>query len=282
MSRFQKLSVVLDQFVYMYPNDIKVFADWHVGNVLFPDDTLYYKFLLSDTGVPREVRLTKKCFPNTVSLYEKIKYDFLDNKYLISFGYDICTIGKNNDFIGLRLMNSEEQRLNVYFSQNVLSDYEKEFEIFRRQKQYDFLEYASNPIRKGIVDKMTIRPAVDDRSGVVYVFDNYQYCSSYHKSKQLGYYYRKNNNQIDEDDLEIILELIRLFINNNLDDNPHYEYKLNNKYQTEILRIVCDSGKIIEMTDNDLIDRIEKAGIIDGLWKIMHREIDKMPKQIKL
>ena len=282
MEKFQKLSIVLDQFIHMYPNDIKVFMDLHVGNTLLPDDILYCKFLCSKVGKPREVRLLKKSFPNSMTLYEKIKDDFLDDKQLTSLGYDIYTVGHGNDYMGLQMINSAEQRLSVYFSEKVLPFYEKEYDFFQQQKQHDFFEYAANPIKGGVVDKMTIRSAIDDRSGVVYVFDNYQYCSSYHKSKQLGYYYRKSQNQIDEGDLMTILELIRLFINSNLADNPHYEYKLNHKYQTMVLRIVCDSGKFIEITDSDLIDKIEKAAIIDDLWKIMHHKIDEMPKQIKI
>lgn len=272
---FKKLSVVLDQFMHMYPRDISIYIGECIG---FCDKKyLNCRFIFSEDGFIRDKHILKKDFQNTLCLYNDIQKEFLTNKTLISLGYESLKISRQ--YMGIKLQNSQEERLNIYFCEELKSIYQDTINYYKQIKQKDFLEYASNPIKKHVVKKMIIRQAVDNRSGIIYIFNNEEYSSSLLKEKQLGYYYRKKDGIIDKDDLASILYLIRYFINCNLDRKPNYEYRLDCNYKTSALYIKCDSGEKIEIVDNDLIDIIEKTGLIDDLWRVKNQKIDKMPKQ---
>lgn len=279
MNKFENFSVVLDQFVQMYPRDISVFVGLHKGNCLFHDDTSYCRFQFSKGGKFRNPVLFKKDFSNTVALYDSVLNEFLKS-WMISFGYD--TVKIENEYQGLRLRNMKEEQLNIYFSKDMLSEYQKTIDFLQQRKQQDFFNYCSRAISRRIVKEMTIRPAVDDRSGVIYIFDNDETSPSLKKDKQLGYYYRQKDGVVDPGDMKLILDLIRLFINCNLDQEFSYNYQLNSNLQTDKLCIHCSGGEKIEIIGDNLIYPLEKEGVIDDLHKVIHHEIDKMPKQIRL
>ena len=277
MNQFQNLSVAVEQFIHMYPCDINIYIGVCRGNTLFSEDSICCRFQFSNEGSLRRLKAFKKDFPNTFILNQRIQREFLEAKQLISLGDQSKKLSQQ--YQGIRLQNDQEERLNLYFSEHVLLEYEETLRFYQQRKQQDFLSYALNPIEKHMVKRMTVRPSMASKSNVIYIRDNYQYASSLWKEQQFGYYYQEKEQKVDSEDLLLILELIRSFINCNLNRNPHYEYKMDSRGNTLSLHIQCDSGEIIEIIGDSLIHSLEKAAIIDDLWKVMHQKIEKMPKQ---
>lgn len=280
MNVFKNFSIVLDQFVQMYPKDISMFVGLHKGNCLLPDDKAYCRFVFSTEATPRNTILLKKNFNNTMELYHGILEEFLKS-WITSFGYD--TVKIDNEYKGIRLHNMNEEQLNIYFSKDMLDEYQRTVDSLQGRKRQDFFNYCSRAISRKAVQRMCIRPTVDDRSGVVYVFNNDEFYSpSMKKDRQLGYYYREKDGMVDSDDIKIVHDLIRLFINCNLEKEFSYNYTLNSKFQTISLHINCNSGESIEVAGDNIIYPLEKLGLIDDLHKLIEHKIEKMPKQIRL
>lgn len=234
-------------------------------------DKKFYRFFKNEDGKMKEMRIEKKKNQNTTDIFENILTDFIVDKTLVSLSYSTCNPFKHEEYFGIKMQNEKEERLNIYFSSKALYAFQEIETLFQMIKYQDFYEYAVHPIEKQQVEKMTIRPSVDEKSSVVYIF--YEWRNSYSPiQKQLGYYYRKSKNKIAKEDIAIICKIIRYFINANLINHPRYEY-LNG------LKIKCDTKSFIEILDNDLIYELEKARIIDDLWLVMNGIIDKMPLQ---
>ena len=119
-----------------------------------------------------------------------------------------------------------------------------------------------------MVNRLVIRPTFDNSSRLIYILDNFEYSPNMSKIKQLGYYYRKENDWVDQTDVESIIQIICLFIKKHLNENIQYTYHLDSRYQTQSLIIFTDAKKSIEIKGETLIDKIEKFGIIDNLAAI--------------
>lgn len=236
-------------------------------------DYLIYQIYSVKDGRLCKMNIDKKKDEKTIDIYENILADFLIDKKLIAVSYDTFKMSKSGEeYLGLKLVNDLEEKLNVYFNSKSLYAFSDLENLVSLIKSQDFFRYAQNPISKNIVERMTIRPSDGDRSSILYIFNNNQY-SYFNIQKQLGFYYRKNNHLIDEVDLQIIFSLIRYFINCNLENNPYYEY------MKDFLFIKCNKNACIEINDLDLIEKIEKARILDDLWLVMHNLIERMPNQ---
>lgn len=263
----------------MDTKEITILVGKHKGNDLIPKDTLYYRFFVNIDGnfLPYTTKRKKK--QPTKEIYEEILKSFLMNEQLISIKYDtFCISKRGEECLGLELQNTKEEKLNVYFTSNALSAF-AEFENFiENRKTQDFYEYAKHPIEKNMVERLTFRPTLEERSSILYILNNLRY-DYFQIRKQLGYYYRKNNRNIDESDLNIIYSIIRYFINFHLERHPYYEYKKSLKTNTYNLIIHCGEKSFIEIIDPDLIQKVESARIIDDLWLVKHGIIDRMPSQ---
>lgn len=188
---------------------------------------------------------------------------------------------QSEEYFGLKLQNSNREKLNIYFTSRVLFAFQEVESLIQGIKYKDFYEYAAMRIENRALDQITFRCSETDRSEIYYTLKNKGYSSK--KLKCLCYSYRKINAVIDEIDLWTILNLIRLFINSNLPYQPKYEYitkeDQNSNKVSHTLKIGCNTNAFIEIKDNELITQIEKNRIIDDLWLVMHHVIDKMPIQ---
>lgn len=259
--------------IIMHNKEITILVGYHKGNNLISENCLYYRFFNVKDGVVNKIMINRKRNESTIDYYEELLNNFFVDKKLISVGYDTLKMTKySEEYLGVKLVNASEEKLNIYFTSNALYAFSEIENLIAQIKSRDFYEYAINPISKNIVERMTIRPSDGDRSSILYVLNNSN-TSYLNIAKQLGYYYRKNNHEIDQDDLQIIFSLIRYFINTNIDSNPYYEYT------KDFLFIKCNKNAFIEINDVDLIDEIEKSRILDDLWLVMHNLIPKMPLQ---
>lgn len=270
MSQFYTLKEVRNEIVRSQFGKVSVFSSIHPGNKLFKDLIPYYKFQVSKTNLRKET-LLKKDFPNTSSIYKMIKEDFIKGKKIISIEHKRKKL--EIEYEGIQLENNKGENLEIYFSKMAMQEYQKEKEKFTKIRMYDFYRYARKAIKKDIVDTMTIRPSFIKRSQVLYILNNLE-TSSLLKEKYLGYHYEKGNPL----DYFIISDLIRYFINSHIEENPKYIYNEDAQYQTVSLKICFESGKVIEIIGNDLIDFLEKNRLIDDLYDLNKKDINKMPK----
>lgn len=256
--------------------EMTILVGKHVGSGIDPRDTFYYRFYEVINGKLEKSLIKKKGKQSTIDIYENILSHFLadekNEKFLTFVGYNTIRPNQSKEeYLGLTLQNNKEEKLNIYFTSKSLEAFNDLEELMQLIKKRDFCNYASNYIDQNGVRKMTIRPSIDDRSSIVYIFDNEEY-NSLRIQRQLGYYYRKSGHVIDELDVENICNIIRKFINHNLENHPRYEYN-------DILRIKCDKKIYLEIKDGDLIDQLEKKRIINDLWLVMNGVIEKMPSQ---
>lgn len=207
----------------------------HSGNQLITSDTFRYSFYEVINGNLKKADINKKWNQSTIDIYEMILTHFFVNnqkeKFLTYVGYNTFKPNRE-EYLGLRLQNSEEKKLNIYFTTKALEAFEQFVKLMEMIKCRDFYEYAIHTIAKKDVEKVVIRPSFDDKSSIAYIKDNEEY-NSLRIQKQLEYYYRKNSRDIDEVDLWNICNIIRNFVNMNLKYHPRYEY-------SNILRIKCD------------------------------------------
>lgn len=244
--------------------------------ILIGNNSKTYRFLYKIDGKLEDAFIEKKEEQSTIDIYENILSHFLadekNEKFLTFVGYNTIRPNQSKEeYLGLTLQNSKEEKLNIYFTSKSLEAFNDLEELMQLIKKRDFCNYASNYIDQNGVRKMTIRPSIDDRSSIVYIFDNEEY-NSLRIQRQLGYYYRKSGHVIDELDVENICNIIRKFINHNLENHPRYEYN-------DILRIKCNKKIYLEIKDGDLIDQLEKKRIINDLWLVINGIIEKMPSQ---
>lgn len=244
--------------------------------ILIGNNSKTYRFLYKIDGKLEDAFIEKKEEQSTIDIYENILSHFLadekNEKFLTFVGYNTIRPNQSKEeYLGLTLQNSKEEKLNIYFTAKSLEAFNDLEELMQLIKKRDFCNYASNYIDQNGVRKMTIRPSIDDRSSIVYIFDNEEY-NSLRIQRQLGYYYRKSGHVIDELDVENICNIIRKFINHNLENHPRYEYN-------DILRIKCDKKILLEIRDGDLIDQLEKKRVLNDLWLVMNGVIEKMPSQ---
>lgn len=239
----------------------------------------YYRFFILNNGKLEQVPIYREKYQSTKEIYDNFITKFLLEKLLVSVKYNTFRLNKNSEeYLGLELQNSYEEKFSVYFTSKALKTF-TEFEHFiDNRKKQDFYEYAAHPIEKNMVERFTFRPTIEERSSVLYILNNLRY-DYFQIRKQLGYYYRKNKENIDESDLSIIYSIIRYFINCRIKSHPYYEYKKNVKTNLDDLFIRTDDKAYIEIMDQDLIKKIEKARIIDDLCLVMHGGIDRMPLQ---
>lgn len=258
----------------MYPKEMTILVGKHSGNKLIATDTFYYSFYEVIDGNLKKVEINKKWNQSTMDIYEMILIHFFVNnqkeKFLTYVGYNTFKPNRE-EYLGLRLQNSEEEKLNIYFTTKALEAFEQFVKLIEMMKCRDFYEYAAHIISKKDVEKVVIRPSFEVKSSIAYIEDNEEY-NFLRIQKQLEYYYRKSGNIIDAIDLENICKIIREFINFNLENHPRYEY-------SNILRIKCDKKITLEVKDVDLIHQLEKMRILDDLWLVMHGIIEKMPLQ---
>ncbi len=263
----------------MYPKELVILVGKHTANHLIQKDCSYYRFYIVKDGILKQEFPEKKRKETTKVVYETIFAHFLKNKKLISVAYDTFQMTSNTEeYIGLKLQNNEEEKLSIFFTSKALNAFTKLEQSILSIKMRDFYLYTIDPIEKDIVERMVLRPSSDERSSVLYIRNNLRY-NLFHIQKQLGYYYKKIGNKIDESDLCLLFSIIRYFINQNLENNPNYEYKQNSQKTSYHLRIHCNLKSYIEIIDDDLIREIEKSRILDDLWLLQHALIEKMPLQ---
>lgn len=270
------LEVSVDQFIKMYPREITVYAMKFSG-FLGEREAHNYRLSFSKEGTLRDTKYLKKDFPTSVVLYQQIVKEFLEQKYLTSIAYDDKKV-KGTVYHQIKLMNNKEERLNVGYTDALQPEFEKTSTMFHNRKKDDYILYAKGPIEKKVVDKLTIRNAINPKSNVVYVPNNDSPSPFIGKRRQLGYYYPKVDGKIPEEDSRIIIDLLRYFVNCHLEEKPYYHYEINGKWQTEALKIISNTGREIEILDNDLIDIIEKDGFIDDLKRLKDGKIKEMSK----
>lgn len=237
-------------------------------------DTFWCRFFDVVNGKLVKASIEQKWYQSTIDIYENILTNFFigikKEKFLTYIGY--TTLKPNDEeYLGIKIQNSEEEKLNIYFTSKILSEFVKLDRLMQIMKMSDFYHYATRYIEKEPIEKIAIRPSADDRSSITYISDNKEY-NSLRIKRQLGYYYRKNNSNIDEVDVWNICNIIRHFINSNIKSHPRYEYN-------ETLKIICNPNVFLEIEDSDLIDQLEKKRILDDLWLVMHGVIKKMPLQ---
>ena len=248
-----------------------VLVGLHSGNRLISNNTLYYRFLVRRHGILTAATLDKKG-KSTADVFEEILTQFFVDKQLISVGYEIKKVTpQSEEYYGVKLENSEGEKLSIYYSSKALSFAEDINQLVVQIKRRDFYEYCKKPIEKGVVKRMTIRPG-EEHSGVLYVFDNRE--NAYlQKRHELGIYYQESLGKIDSMDLILILNVIRLFI------NSHLSFSLYYKYEECKLFLGATNGDFIEMKNENLITAVERGRIIDDLWLLMHGLIKEMPTQ---
>lgn len=245
----------------------------HSGNKLIQQNYLYYRFFIVTSNGIKQKFLKKKYKETTKEIYEAIFFHFLQNKQLTFICSDTFKKTKNGvEYTGLKLQNNEEEKLNIFFSQNSLDEMSKLEQTIKSIKMHDFYEYAILPIEKHMIEKLVLRSSDHKRSSIQYNLNSLR-DDSFCIKKQLSYYYMKVDKRIDQSDLWLICTIIRYFINSNLKNNPYYEYKSNNLF------IYCNAMVCIEIRDSDLVKEIEIARILDDLWLLNHALIDKMPLQ---
>lgn len=215
----------------MFKKEMTILVGKHSKNKIIATDTFYYRFYEVVNGKLEKNALDLKRNQSTMDIYEAILSEFLvDNekeKLLTYMGYSIFKLGKK-EYLGIKMQNSEKEKLNIYFTYNALDALKQLVKLIEILKYRDFYEYAINSMEKEEVEKIVICPSFD-RSSINYILDNKEY-NSLRIQKQLGYYYRKNDYTIDEVDLWNICNIIRIFINFNLENHPRYEY-------SDVLRI---------------------------------------------
>ncbi len=248
--------------------------------ILVGNNSKTYRFFITINGKLEEAPIKKVENQSVVDIYKKVLNNFFyecseektKRKRLTYVGYNTFKPNrKSEEYLGIKLQNSKEEKLNIYFTSKSLEAFDNLDRWIQQIKVSDFNDYANEYIEKNSVRRMTIRPAIDDKSSIVYIFDNEEY-NSLRIQRQLGYYYRKSGHVIDELDVANICNIIRKFINHNLENHPRYEYN-------DILRIKCDKKIHLEIKDGDLIDQLEKKRILDDLWLVMNGVIEKMPLQ---
>lgn len=238
----------------------------------------FYRFFITRDGVLKQAAILRNKRQATKDIYKNIVTDFFNNKKLIFIKYDtIKPLKRSEEYLGFKLQNVEEEKLNIYFTSKTLDAFTELEKTIEHIKCQDFYEYAMKPIKKDIVERFSLHPTTDERSSILYILGDFQNCYI-QTTKQLGYYYRKSKNRIDEWDLWTLLAIIREYINLNIENNPYYEY--NKKEHKEYYLIIHGSAKsYIEIKDQDLIIEIEKSRLLDDLWLVMHGVIEKMPLQ---
>lgn len=258
----------------MSKKEMTILVRKHPRNKIIARDTFYYRFYEVVNGKLEEISIERKRNQSTIDIYENILSDFLvdtkKEKFLTYVGYNTFKPHRE-EYLGIKLQNSEGEKLNIYFTSKALEAFDILEQLIQFIKIHDFYDYASEHIEQDRVKRITIRPSVDDRSSITYIFDNEEY-NSLRIQRQLGYYYRKNGHIIDEIDLWNICNIIRRFINSNLENHPKHEY-------SDMLRIKCDKKITLEVKDIDLIHQLEKMRILDDLWLVMQGVIEKMPLQ---
>ncbi len=254
---------------------MEVFVNLHKGNVLVPNDTYIYKFFIWKNGKRVPMDIKKKRHQNTQEIFKSILFAFLQENKLVSITYDITKFSEDSEnYFGIKLENDLEQHFSIYCTCKSLAVLKSLDEFFTSKKENDFYEYAKKYMETENINRLTIRPAGANKSAIVQIHERKdKYCFGIYN--QLGYYYRKLNNIIEEGDLKLICKLIREFIHLNLE--KHYEVHYH--YTSYQLFIRCNSNSYIEIIDSDLIREIEHARILDDLWLVNHGIIATMPLQ---
>ncbi len=296
MYAFKKLTEIRQEIVKRIPDEITIFVSQSINNLKSTESELYfyYRFVLSDEGVEREVPLKRKDFLNTKALYNQVIKDFFIDNQLVSCKDEIKRFSANSIwYMGICLRNRRGMKLNLYYSSETLFAYDEMKQIIQQKKSNDFYQYGIVPIQNQMVKRMVFYPTENDLSSVYYVRDNEEFQNHHLRiEKQFSYYYQKSGRKIETEDLKGICYLIRLLINSNLESSPYYFYlpSYNNipskefeeetfKLETKALYILCKNGTFIEIRDLDLIYALEKSRILDDLWLLMHGLIDTMPTQ---
>jgi len=282
MEKLQTLSQSLDQYTVMHPDNIEVYVYRQNAGSLSVNGGLFYRFIFSEDGLPRENKMFKSHFDNTKALYKLIKKEFLNGNIITSAIYDKDPYDWGHT--GIRLENNQKQKLSIFFAEDLLDEKRDELFKFRIMKKHDFAEYAKKRIDYNQVERITIRPARYDGSSIIYIRNNEDY-SSLQKKNHLAYYYHVGENGIEGDDLTNISDIIRYYINRNLENSPNYRYHHDHRGVTTGLDVYFTSlgykgRKYIDIIDSNLIDYLEKDGLIDDLYRV--REGLKQGEQVKM
>lgn len=184
----------------MEKKELVVLVGKHSGNSLISTDTFYFRFFTKENRKLIRYEVDKKTNETTKGVFERLFQQFLQKK-LISVGYD--TYKKKEEYYGLKLQNEEENQLSIYFTSKALEVFSQFEEYIEQRKIQDFQKYAQRPIDKNMVNRFSLRPTLEDRSSILYILDD-QKINYFRKRKELGYYYRKKNGQIDSVDVKII------------------------------------------------------------------------------
>lgn len=300
--KFQNLKMAADYFMRKYPKEISIVVSrqspkmiTHLFGKKISDkeemvEVHYnptYRFTFSEEGTMRELQTSGKVIKSR-ELFEKIKEEFLENGLLTWIGYK----GENSDtdHLEIQVINSKKEKIKFHFQSSTKEEYDKLKEEFEHLKQEDFKRYCNSLIDENRVQTFSIRPAVDDRSSILYIPNNEEYYTSLFTRGKLGYYYKKEEGRIELEELVTISEIIRHFINCHLKENPRYKYKtpldniqnekdlLRIKNLSETLKIYFESGIELKITDSDLIYGLEKLGLIDDLYQLQNGKISEMPE----
>ncbi len=274
MSQFQKFQNSAFEYSRIFPKYISIYIHLHKGNCLIPEDKLTYQFLISKEGIPKFTREKKKV-KNTLTLYQTILNDFFQNNLLLTLNYFDSKV--KNEYKGIQLKNSLGNYLYLYFANNTLSSYQELLTKLQKRKQEDYYKYGTQLIKNQNVHTIVFRPSLNSGSEIQFTHQEEKTTWILAKERCLEYFYQKNDHQINPEDLPLILNFIVIFINYNLDKDPQYQYQINGKYQTSALTIFCANHDKIIIEDNDLIEIIEKSGLIDYLWEIIHKKRTIMP-----
>lgn len=251
------------------PKEIIVYANFHKGNNLIPNDYFSYKFFIVKDGIVKNISIKRKEKESTIDIYEKILTNFFVDKKLISISYDYKNkIRNQEERLGIKLENDYGDKLSVYATSSALDVIASLEKLIEPIKKIDYLKFVKRIILIGETKKIVMKPSCMEKSAIVNVTYNNFY------QNQLGYYYQNINGKILESDLWLICTIIREFINNSIINNEEVTY-----LYTKSELFIRNNSSYIEISDSDLIRELEHNRIIDDLWLVNKKVIDCMPTQ---
>lgn len=277
--KLQNFKTSKNEYLEKYPQEISIFINQTAG-VCKERLDLFYRFIFSEEYTYRKLNYYKKDIPNTKELYLIILKEFLQGRKFFSISYD--EIRLDDLYYGFRLINNENNRLNIYFSENIKERYQEfKIKIIQTQQMIN-KKYLISCIKNNDTDKIVFLTNTK-KSGMHHLYNGNQFDLTYQKDKKLGIFYQKaeNEKEINKEDYSMTIESIYAFINANITETINYEYNYNGFYKNEKLIIHIGTGKEIRISDYDLIYQLEKGGLIDYLKYLMNSKNDLILKRKK-
>ncbi len=271
MSSFLGFEKSLDVYTKIIPKEISAFCSNTTKSGIYVNNSVdICRFKFSKEGLERDSKLNNQAIPNTMSLYNAIKKEFCEESYITWLKFvDIKTNGK--EYSGIEIKNECDRKLNIYFDGSVEEKRKITEDYFRGVKDNDLFEYSSNLINKDNgVRNFVIRPAVENKSNILYILDNEEYSNSFFVFRKLGYYYNQNQDRIDVGDYNNITKLIELFLNKNMKIFRGYAYSYDGKCITKSLKFDFMRRISLEIVGKELIAALEKQYLIDNISFLMN------------